>query len=193
MIRVGRVIYRDQRGITLVEILVAIVVAGIISGAIVGAIYQIVTVNARASDQMIAVRQVQQAGAQVAKDTYQAQTVELTAAGSQYPEGSGFPLTLTWTDLELHRNVVRYSINGRDELEREHSVYDDDDNLDSHVTSIAARHIDISPDKTNLSRRLSDDLKIVLVFTVTATVGHHSETRVYEVQPRPHQKEEASG
>ena len=185
MIAMVRVVRRDQRGITLVEILVAIVVAGIIAGAIVGAIFQLVTVNSRASDHMIAARQVQQAGAQVAKDAYQAQHIQL---GSQYPEGSGFPLTLTWTDLDLHRNVVRYTVNGRDELEREHSVFDNG-NLVSHAISIAARHIDNVPENTNLIRRLSDDFKIVLVFRVTATVGSHSEARVYEVQPRPHQKE----
>jgi len=71
-------------------------------------------------------------------------------------------------------------------------VYDGD-NLVSRITSIAARHIDIRPAKTNLIRRLSDDFKTVLVFTITATIGDHSETRVYEVQPRPHQKGEESG
>ena len=187
-----RVVHRGQRGITLVEMLVAIGVAGIIAVAIVGAIFQLVTVNTRTSDHMIAVRQVQQAGTQVATDAYQAQTVELTDGGSEYPPGSGFPLTLTWTDLDLDRNVVRYSINGRDELEREHSVFDNG-NLVSHTNSIAARHIDILPENTNLIRRLSDDFKTVLVITVTATVGDHSETRFYEVQPRPQQKGEGSG
>lgn len=192
MILMFGVMHRDQRGITLVEMLVAIGVAGIIAVAIVGAIFQLVTVNTRTSDHMIAVRQVQQAGAQLAKDTYQAQNVTLAEAGSQYPEGSGFPLTLTWTDLAGHHNVVLYSVNGRDELEREHSVSDGDDPV-SHTIGVAARHIDILPENTNLSRRLSDDHKIVLVFRVTATVGHHSETRVYEVQPRPHQKEGLPG
>jgi len=196
MIGVFRVLHINQQGMTLVEMLVAIAVAGTIAGAVVGAIFQTVTLNTIASDRMVAVRQVQQAGTKVAIDAYQAQTIELTDGQSEYPPGSGFPLNLRWTDLEPYqnpyRNVVRYSINGRDELEREHSVFDGD-NLVSHTTGVAAGHIDTLTGRTNLIMRLSDDVKTVLVFTITATVGDHSETRVYEVQPRPHQKGEESG
>ncbi len=188
MIHTFRPVHTDQQGITFVEILVAIGVAGIIAGAIVTTIFQVVIMNTTASDHMIVARQVQQAGKDVSRDIYQAQTIVLAEGEAQDPPGTGFPLTLTWRDLELRDNVVVYRINARNELEREHSRYDGDDLL-STKTTIIARHIDIRPEKTHLDKTLSDDLKTVLVFTVTATKGEQSETRVYEVQPRPHQKE----
>ncbi|MBE9515243.1 MAG: type II secretion system protein, partial [Chloroflexi bacterium] len=57
--------HRNQRGFTLIELLIAIAIVGLIAGGITAAISQVLTINTRSSNHMIAVRQVQQAGKEV--------------------------------------------------------------------------------------------------------------------------------
>ncbi len=161
-----RLIHKDQRGITLIEMLVAVALVGIITGGITMAISQVLTISTRTSNHMVAVRQVQQAGKEVSKDTLEAQNVALG-------ETSGFPLTLTWTDWDGPDNVVVYSITEDNKLQRSHSVNDGEPT----VTRVA-QYID--PDQTSCVWSGGE-----LTFAVTATVGGQSETREYEVEPRP--------
>ena len=160
-----RFIHKDQRGFTLVEMLVVVVLIGLISTGITAAIIQVLTINTRASNHMIAVRQVQQAGKEVSKDTLQAQNVTLGG-------GSGFPLTLAWTDWEGAPNQVTYNITSDNELQRSHNV---------DGVRVIAQYI---ADQTSCGWDGS-----VLTFNVTATVGNGPyeaiETRVYEIEPRP--------
>ena len=160
---------KEQTGFTLVELLVAIAIVGIITLGITMTISQIWTINIGASNHMIAVRQVQQAGKEVSKDTLQAQSVQ--------PSGTwGFPLTLTWKDRDNANNVVVYTITEDDELERSHSV-----NGVTPPSRVIARYIHAAETSAEWNGKL--------VLTVTATVGNGpqqaSETRVYEVEPRP--------
>jgi prepilin-type N-terminal cleavage/methylation domain-containing protein len=157
---------KDQSGFTLIEMLVVIGLIGIITGGITAAIMQVLTINTDASNHMIAVRQVQQAGKEVSKDTLQAQNV--TCGGS-----GGFPLTLTWTDSLDVGNNATYTITDDNELQRSH-------NLDG--VRVIARYID-----SGQTSCYWDGIK--LTFNVTATVGNGPykaiETRVYEIEPRP--------
>ena len=57
-----RMIQRDQRGLTLVELLIAILLAGIVTSGITMTIFQVFNINSRNSNHMIAIRQVQNAG-----------------------------------------------------------------------------------------------------------------------------------
>jgi prepilin-type N-terminal cleavage/methylation domain-containing protein len=166
-----RSIRRGQWGFTLIELLVAITIAGVITGGITAAVMQVLTINTRASNHMIAVRQVQQAGKEVSKDTLQAQNV--TWSGNP-----GFNLTLTWKDIENAENVVVYTIDDG-ELERSHSI---NGTAEATARPVVAEYID--PDQTGCVLEGG-----VLTFTVTAVVGNGSnqasETRVYEIEPRP--------
>jgi prepilin-type N-terminal cleavage/methylation domain-containing protein len=159
-----RKLHKDQRGFTLIELIVAIAIAGIITGGITAAIMQILTINTRASNHMVAVRQVQQAGKEVSKDTLQAQNVTCGPA-------CGFPLILIWTDWDSANNVVTYTITADNELQRTH-------NIDG--ARVIAQYIDSDCAQTSCVPAGG-----VLTFTVTATVGEQSETRVYEIEPRP--------
>ncbi len=166
--------HSNQGGFTLIELIIAIAIAGIITAGITGAIMQILTINHRASNHMVAVRQVQQAGKEVSKDTLQAQSVNVTTPSQ------GFPLTLIWTEWgtnQTHKVIYDYEsvvppgeVTG---LQRTHYVND----VDPTETTVAEY---IDPYETSFVA--AGD---AFIFTVTATVGTEIETRIYEVEPRP--------
>ena len=166
-----RVVQRDQRGLTLVELLIAIFLAGVVTSGITMSVFQVFNINSRTSSHMTAIRQVQHAGKQVSQDLLQAQGVE--------PGGSsGFPLTLTWTDWDNTQHEIVYNLEDMPSGEfkilwREHYM-----NLSLNSTILVAEYID--PAETSC-----DWDNEILTFTVTANVGGQSETRVYEITPRP--------
>ena len=171
-----RFAHRDQRGITLIEMTVAIALIGLIAAGIAMTISQVMAVNSRTSSHMVALRQVQQAGDRVSKDVLQAETPLL---------GGGFLLRLTipyWVTDGVnpptqHWHTVNYTLEnmpsqpGLKQLERRHS---------SEPMRIIAQYIDEA--QTSVSWNVT---AYQLTFRVAATVGTQTETRVYEIQPRP--------
>ncbi len=171
-------IHNNQRGFTLIELLIAVAITGIITGGITMTMFQVYAGNARSSNHMTAVRQVQNAGYWISRDAQMAQSV--------VPDSgvSGFPLTLTWTEWDGDEHRVVYTLLV-DELQREHYTnYDPVTNPDPDVTTIVAQYIDPDPAKTNCVFTAGE-----LIVTVTASVGsssqERSETRVYRIIPRP--------
>lgn len=167
-----RLIHKNQGGFTLIEMLAVVALIGLISAGITASIIQILTINTRASNHMIAVRQVQQAGKEVSKDALQAQPNKIDVN----PSG-GF-LALNWTDSEGLENEVIYILED-DELQRSHSI---NGTAQGTAPPVVAEYID--PAQTSCVWENN-----VLTFTVTAIVGNGpqqaTETRVYEIEPRP--------
>ena len=175
---------KGERGFTLVEILVVLALIGIITGGITAAIMQVLTINTRASNHMIAVRQVQQAGKEVSKDTLQAQNVVTDGSPDVL-------LSLTWSEWATgnttgNNHTVTYSLEAMPsselkKLQRSHSI-----NSTEPTVIRVAQYIDPNPAQTSCSW---NNVTRVLTFTVTATVGNGRygaiETRVYEIEPRP--------
>jgi prepilin-type N-terminal cleavage/methylation domain-containing protein len=168
--------HRHQRGFTLIELLAAIAIVGIITAGITAAIMQILTINTGSSNHMIAVRQVQQAGDQVHEDTLQAQPNKI-----DYSPLDGALLVLNWTDAQGGNNSVRYTLQPMPSspalsmLKRSQSV---NGTPQTPFPLTVAQYIDPNQTSCNWTGN-------VLSFTVTATVGSESETRIYEIEPRP--------
>jgi len=135
------VINKNQKGFTLVELAVALAITGLITGGITMTIFQVFDVNARTSNHMTAVRQVQNAGYWISRDAQMAQSTVIT-------EVLGFPSTLTWTEYVApsDEHQVVYTLLADNKLQREHYT-NRAINPDPDATSIVAQFID--PDNTN--------------------------------------------
>jgi len=163
-------LHKDQRGLTIIELLVVIILTGLITTAITTTFFQVFNMNIRTTNHMSALSQVQQAGKLVSEDILEAQTLDDSPAGGEF-------LILSWNGTVLHE--VTYTLEDG-ELWRSESI-----DGGAPATTRVAEYIDSDP--TNTYCELTGN---VLIFKVTATVGEgtwgeESETRIYRVQPRP--------
>ena len=168
---------KDQSGFSLLELLIVIAITGIITAAITMTVFQVFNMNSRTANRMAAVSQVQNAGKIVSEDILESQPEKIDAD----PSGGEF-LILGWAAQNGTAYAVNYTLevvpySDFKVLWRKHYT---DSVLDS--TTKVAEYIDSDPSKTSCDW---DDVNKVLTFTVTATLGGQSETRVYEVEPRP--------
>lgn len=169
--------HRGQRGFTLVELVIIVALAGIVSIAITATAFQVFTFSARMSNQMTAIRQVQQAGFWVSPDVMMADPGNITVN-----QGGKF-LVLGWTahDGTVHKvDYILESIpsTGVAMLMRDNYVGPDLASLNLTSTTTVAQYID--PTGTSFVPVAGGAYS----FNVTATVGGQSETRVYQVKPR---------
>jgi prepilin-type N-terminal cleavage/methylation domain-containing protein len=167
---------KGQRGFTLVELVIVVALAGIVSIAITATLFQIFSFSTLASNQMTAIRQVQQAGFWVSPDVMMADPGEIDVN----PGGGKF-VTLSWTAHDGTVNEVDYILQnipstGVARLMREHDTYVNSV-LDSTTMTTVAEYID--PAGTSFVAD-GDGFRL----TVTATLGEQTETRTYEVKPR---------
>ena len=182
-------INKNQKGFTLIELIMVIAITALIIGVITVSIFQLYKVQASTSNRMLAVRQVQNAGYWVNLDTQMSQNVQPDESSD-----SGFPLTLTWTDWDGDGHRVVYTLISTS-IKREHYTnYDPMNPADPDATTFVAEYIDSSEiagepqTKCEFTDTDGDGTNDTLFLTVTATVsGSHeaTETRVYEASPRP--------
>jgi prepilin-type N-terminal cleavage/methylation domain-containing protein len=170
---------KDEKGFTFIELLIAILLTGIIASAITGMILYVFNANFTTANRMAAVRQVRNVGFWVTPDIQMAKNV--TTGGT-----SGFPLTLTWKEWDTtDSHEIIYSLADMSSgefkvLKREHYI---ESVLDS--TIIVAEYIDLDQTSIDPDQPCSFPDCGAYILTVTATVGGRSETREYEIQPRP--------
>jgi prepilin-type N-terminal cleavage/methylation domain-containing protein len=166
-----KLIKTNQKGFTLIEIVIALGIFGLVIAAASGTIAQVFQ-SSRSSEHMTALRQVQTAGYWVSKDGIEAES--LTTQGYFL-----YVKRTDWDDGDIHEVV--YSLQDMmpsgalKQLQREESL-----NGVPATTTIVSRYID--PEQTSC---VWDANAKALTFTVTATMNQQTETRTYEVQPRP--------
>ena len=162
-------LHKDQRGLTIIELLVVIVLTALITTAITTTFFQVFDMNTRTANHMAALSQVQQAGKLVSEDMLEAQADMIDDS----PSGPAEFLKLGWNSTAVHE--VIYTLEDG-ELWRSETI-----DGDPTMTRVA-EYIDSDPTKTSCDW---DPVNKVLIFKVTATVGEESEQRTYRVQPRP--------
>ena len=200
-------ILKNQRGFSLIEMIIVLAIIGFVVAGTNIAIFQVIRGSSSSSNHMTAVRQVQNAGYWISRDAQMAQDL----APSLSP--NGFPLTLSWTDRNGYDHQVVYSLvetsGGLSELQRHHTCAA----LSLDANSTVAEFID--PDGTSCylykclicgetfaslvdvethfaSQHVGAELQYengALTFTITAKINSpwqdQIETRIYRVLPRP--------
>jgi len=166
---------KGQWGFSLIELVIVIGLTGLIAGGLTLIIMRVFNMDASTRNDMTAVYQVRQAGKLVSEDILEAQIVNATGSSS-------FPLTLNWTGgATNYTHGVIYTLEdmagGLKILWRKQYI-----NSVLNSSTKVAEYINSDPAKTSCAWNTTNK---VLTFTVTATVGGRSETRVYEVKPRP--------
>jgi len=153
---------RNQKGFTLIEVLVTVGILGAIMGVMAMTVVTIMIISPKSNDQVIALRQVQNAGYWISRDVLGAKEVSTTEAGVF--------LAIDW-------GTDGYDVN---------YVFDEDNELRRKLNgaspgTLIAQYIVI--DETSFEEDPEVDNQYKL--TVKALHGDADATRVYEVSPRP--------
>lgn len=170
---------QGEKGFSFIELIIAVTIISLVSGAAAIAIFQVLRGTERNNNYMTVVRQVQNAGFFISRDTQMAQNVitdNLTSpdflllSWTQGSTGDEYQVAYTLNDMpgsqlkQLHRNQ---SINGG-----------------GNTTTFIAHYIDPDSQKTKC-----EFANGTLTLAITAIVGEgaarESETRTYKFVPRP--------
>ena len=177
-----RLLHKNQKGFTLIEVMITVAILAGIGVVTTAAIGQLVQSN-RTSNHMVAVRQVQQAGHRVSQDCIQAQNIDPG-------EDGGFPLTLNWTTWEgeggeLHTVVYDLTPAGElYELQRQETVVNTTTTVVGPPT-VVAQYIYNGTAPPRPTECSWNNATRVLTLNVTARVGLQTASRTYEIKPRP--------
>jgi len=178
---------KDERGVTLLELVVALPIAAMIVIAASGAIFQMLN-SGSASNNMLAYREVQTAGYLVSHDALQAREVMLDDPDT--PAITEF-LTLSWTNWDGDEYRIAYTLEDMASanlkyLRRQETICDKDGNVEKdEPTGPVPQYIYVDSDPTQPTNCVWDEGEKVLTFTVKAQMGLETATRTYEIKPRP--------
>ena len=164
----------NQKGITLIELLVAIALAAVISTAATMAIHQVITIIPRNNNQNTAINQVRNANHWLNFDIQSATPGSINTTGPNFlslEQLEWESISGNWTTTT---HTINYTLEGGSSLKVLRRYYD------SATVTLIAQYID--PANTNCSWNSAEK---VLTVNITAQVGTRTETRTFEVKPRP--------
>jgi prepilin-type N-terminal cleavage/methylation domain-containing protein len=165
----ARLLFFQQAGFTLVELLVAVAVTGIILSGITSAIFHVTNVSIASNNQMQTLKEVEAVIDQMRVDIQMAQTIS-------YGVNEGFPLTLNRQDWDGNYTEIKYTLVSG-ELQRKQTINNDvghallrtvGNNIDSIVVN--------SPSDSN-----------AISITISSKISGYkttAETRTFEIYPR---------
>ena len=171
--------HKNQKGLTLVELLVALAILTVVAGATNAVIIQMMQ-SSRTSAHMVAIRQAQSAAYRINCDALQAQEVKVNNSSS------GFPLILNWTTWDAGTTYqVTYNLvnplGDLYELQREEIV-----NNGTPLTTIVGQYIYRGPEPPRNTSCRWDNTTYVLTLNITTKAGQEVEARTYKIKPRPY-------
>ena len=163
----------NQKGIALIELLVAIAIAAVISAAAAMAIHQVITIIPRNNNQNTAINQVRNANHWLNFDIQSATPGSINTTGPKFlsleqlewESGTG-----NWTIHTVDYSLEEMAGSSLKVLRRYYGA----------TVTLIAQYIDSA--NTNCSWNSAEK---VLTVNITAQVGTRTETRTFEVKPRP--------
>ena len=169
---------RSQKGFTLIELLLVIALTGIIGAAATMSIHQVITGTALSNDLNTAINQVRNAGYWISRDVQMAQSV--VADDPMTPEiepMTGEVLILNWIEWDGGMHQVTYTLENMSsgtlkQLQRQEAIGT------QITTTMVSQYIDVD----NTSCQWDGTM---LTLNITAEVSGKTETRTFEVKPRP--------
>lgn len=165
----------SEYGYSLVSTIVAVAIMALLAAGIMTVIFQIYNVSSATTNHMVAIREVQNAGRWITRDTQAARIIETTG------DSDGFPLTIKWYDQSGNRYEVVYDISMDNQLIRQHYT-NRSINPDPDSSKLIARYINPSTTSCNISQ--NDELIVNISAYVDTRLHAKTETRVYRVFPR---------
>jgi len=170
---------QDQRGFTLVEVIAVTAITAIIAVATSMSIFQVVKDTERNNEHITAVNQVRSASQWISHDVRRGQ--QLILDGLVPPDF----LIVKWTDWDSgDKHEITYTLEDMPGTESKQLCRSETINGDEPVTTFVAQYIDSNPAKTSCELNSG---KLILTITATVSLGLQtkSETRVFEILPRP--------
>ncbi len=185
---------KNQKGFTLIELIIAIALTGIIAAAAATSIHQVISGTALGNNYNTAINQVRNAGYWVSRDALMAQSIvaeNLTApkvlvldwVGLEWKEESGpnerqctnaYHIEYRYDGNELERyqkiTTYKYTLNGQF-MPDETVISNSTTLVADHITSISISHPPLGNNKWAV--------------TVKARCEQAEEERTYEIKPRP--------
>ncbi len=172
---------RAEKGFTNIELIVAITIMALVGIAAAAAIFQIFQGNERNNNYMTAVRQVQNAGYWISRDTQMAQSV--TADNLTLPDF----LVLGWTEWDESGEPTYHSVtyffeeltDGTGRLKRNHWS-----SAGVNEQTLLAEYIYYDSDDPDNTSKASYQSPVLTV-QLTSLLEGASETREYSIKRRP--------
>ncbi|MFC1992314.1 PilW family protein [Chloroflexota bacterium] len=159
----------NQKGFTLIEILVVMAIVSILTAGIVVSIFQVSWGNIRTTDQVVALADINYATLWLKKDLQMAQSASLTD-GDPTPQGE---VTLNWIDFtgwateETRNHTSIYTLSGTDLVR----TYDD-------VPRVVGRYI------TYIGFTRSDRAFTVVITATSPGTSQQTKTLTFTVESR---------